>query len=58
MQYAIPVNVLQSSQRHRHPALHIRILDDESFIPDDSLQVGTEELENEVDVLLHGENIE
>lgn len=52
------MEVLQSSERHDHPAFHVRILEDERLVPYDCLEVGVEELENEIDVLLDREDVE
>ena len=57
MQHTVSVDVLQSAQRHRHPALYIRILNDECFISDDRFEVGVEEFQDEVDVLFDREDV-
>jgi len=43
---------LETAERHRHPALNVRREKDERTVLDDHLEVGVEELENEIQVRL------
>lgn len=58
MQHPMPVDVLEAAQAHGHPRLDVGDLEDERLVPDHGFEVGVEELEDEVDVLLDGEDVE
>jgi hypothetical protein len=50
--------VFQTSERHRHPTLNVGVLKDECLVSNHSLQIGVEELEDEVDVLFQRKDVE
>jgi hypothetical protein len=52
------VNVLESTERHGCPRLDVSGLEDEALVANDGLEVGVEELEHEVDILLDREDVE
>ncbi len=58
MQHPMPVDVLKPAQRHGHPRLDVCDLEDERLVADNGLEVRVQELEDEVDVLLDGEDVE
>lgn len=58
MQHAVTVDVFQPAERHGHPRLDVGRLEDERLVPDHGFEVGVEELEDQVDVLLDAEDVE
>lgn len=50
--------ILQTAQRHGCPAFDIGILEDKRFVSNDRLQVGVQEFEHKVHVLLNREDVE
>ena len=52
------MNVLQSPERHGHPAFDVRVLKDQGLVSNDSFQIRIQKLEHEVDILLYREDIE
>lgn len=52
------MNVLEAAQRHRHPAFDVAILEDQLMVADHSFEVGIEELEHQIDVLLDREHVQ
>lgn len=56
MQNSVAVDEVKSSDRHQHPALDIGGHEDERLVPDDVLEIGGQELEDEVQVALVGED--
>lgn len=58
MQDPVSVNVLESTERHGCPRLDVGGLEDEALVANDGLEVGVEELEHEVDILLDREDVE
>lgn len=58
MQHAVAVYVLQSPERHQRPAFDVSLLEDERLVLDDRFEVGVEEFQHEVYVLLDGKDVE
>jgi hypothetical protein len=48
----------QTAERHGHPALDVCGEKDERTVFDDHLEVGVEELEDEVQIRLRGEDVQ
>lgn len=58
MEDEIPVTEFQTTERHGHPAFDVRREKDERTVLDDHLEVGVEELEDEVQIRLRREHIQ
>jgi hypothetical protein len=58
MQDAVPMYILETPERHGHPALDVGVLEDERLVSNDGLEIRVEVLEHQVDVLLDGKHIE
>lgn len=57
MQHTMPVDILETTEPHRHPGLDISALEDEHLVANNRFEVGIEKLEDEVDVLLDREDV-
>lgn len=58
MQDKVPVTVFQPTEHHNEPALDVSRLEYNAFLFDDHFQIAVEELQNEVDILLVGKDVD
>jgi hypothetical protein len=58
MEDEISVTEFETAECHRHPTLDVRGEKDERTVLDDHLEVGVEELENEVQIRLRREHVQ